>query len=224
LRLIVRTLAARDFVDLVIAIVVNAVTNFVARNDIRLAIPQQSTNAALKPRFTIRDIKRSWRTTITSWWRLTFCALTIVIHFAIAVVVKNVVAIFEVRELFTRANAPHTVGTNLDTRNAYADISRPRRAAITILHLRIHARAAFVNQPVTVVVNAVANLVGRRRHRRTRLRQSIHTRWQYDLARTHPAYKRRQIGGIAWIVCRFGINPQERRTTHDRERCDQETK
>lgn len=216
-RLIIRTLATRDLVRLPITIVVKTVANLAARNDVRLAIPPESSNTTLQSPLAVRYPERSRRTPIT-FSSLTFRTRAKVVHGPIAIVVERVVAVFEFRKQLTRAIAPHAVGANLNPRNAHTDITRQRRTAITILHLRIHARAAFVNQTIAIVIDAVANLVGRRIHRRTRLRQTVHARRQHHLTRTHPAFQRWQIGYAAWVVDRLGIEPQERRTTHDRQR------
>lgn len=190
LRLIIGTLAPRDLVRQTIAIVIETVTNLAARNDVRLAIPPESTDTALQTRLAVRYAKRPLRTAIT-FSLLTFGTRTRIIHCAVAVVIKIVIAVFEVRKNLARAIAPHPVRTNLDARNAHADVARQRCAAVAILHLRIHAGATLVNQPIAVVVDAVANLVRRRSHLGTLLRQTVHTCRQHHLARTHATFERR---------------------------------
>ncbi len=96
-------------------------------------------------------------------------ARTTFIHEPIAIVVETVVAVFLARPNFSDASPPRAVDACLNTLGTCANVAGARRTAETPLHASFTALATFINQPIAIVVNSVADFFPSRVNGRTKI-------------------------------------------------------
>jgi hypothetical protein len=215
-----RASATRNLVDLSIAVGVDAVAQFNPGNNVRFAIPPESTHASLQTCSAIRYSNRFRRPAITFSLLSLFVALTTVVYGTIAIVIENVVAIFKFGKHFTRTIVPDAICAYLNSIRAAPYFSRKRRAAVTALHIRIFACACLVDEAITIVVQAIAAYLSQSgQDFGACLRHAIHTRGNGGLANTQPARDWRRYLGVASLGA-IGIARAARGRIHADEQQD----